>query len=977
MTSTVPGRTDWLTLPPFDGLSAAGRERLLAESRPCRFRVGEDLSSAGSIGDRILVLHEGEARLLAERDGRPFTLERLEPGAIVGLVSLLRAEGIEAVSSASDLLATAVPDTLMLELLLTEDGLRQWCGRHLWTAELHQLLLQREGAAAGPFEPALWREKLERLRLRARGVLPISNGPIALQEGEELLLASANVPDLAIGSVLAAAEALPQPRPPLPLRLLALAREVASTPAITQAAQAIVPIEADAGSQAQPSSLDLGQERADRGLVLVRGSGPLEETLACFQMLGKLLELPYRRDAVDKILRDKMRRGQPPDLQLCGQIAAMLGLLVTGAKVPAASATRLITPCLVPWKEGFAIATASNAAGLRLASPAEGWVQLNPAQIAEQYPEGLELLLLERSIDTPEQTFGPGWFWPALKRYRGMLLQVLLASFVVQLFSLANPLLIQVIIDKVISQRSLDTLQILGMALVVVTLMEGVIGSLRTFLFTDTTNRIDLRLGAEVIDHLLRLPLGYFDKRPVGELGTRIAELEKIRNFLTGQALITLLDAAFSVIYIIVMAIYSWLLTIIALAVLPIQIGLTLLGAPLFRRQYRQAAEENARTQSHLVEVLTGIQTVKAQNVEMVSRWKWQELYARYISRTFEKTITGTFLNETSSVLQKLSQLLVLWVGATMVLKGELTLGQLIAFRIISGYVTQPLLRLSSIWQNIQELRVSFERLADVVDTPEESSEADRGHIPLPPVKGDVVFENLSFRFNPSGPEVLTNVSLHVPPGTFTGIVGQSGSGKSTLMKLLPRLYSPTKGRILVDGYDIDKVELYSLRRQVGIVPQDPLLFSGTISENIALTNPEAPSDAIVEAARIAGAHEFIMELSSGYSTPLGERGASLSGGQRQRIAIARTLLSQPQLLVMDEATSALDYDTERQVCDNLREAMSQSTVFFITHRLSTIRRADLIVMMHQGAIVETGSHEELMAMKGRYFALYRQQEAG
>jgi ATP-binding cassette, subfamily B, bacterial HlyB/CyaB len=979
MTSTIPGRTDWLTLPPFDGLSAAGRERLLAESRPCRFRVGEDLSSAGSIGDRILVLHEGEARLLAERDGRPFTLERLEPGAIVGLVSLLRAEGIEAVSAASDLLATAVPDTLMLELLLAEDGLRQWCGRHLWTAELHQLLLQREGAAAGPFEPALWREKLERLRLRARGVLPTSNGPIALQEGEELLLASANVPDLAIGSLLAAAEALPQPRPPLPLRLLALAPApaVASTPAISQTAQAIVPIEADAGGLAQPSSLDLGQERADRGLVLVRGSGPLEETLACFQMLGKLLELPYRRDAVDKILRDKMRRGQPPDLQLCGQIAAMLGLLVTGAKVPAASATRLITPCLVPWKEGFAIATASNAAGLRLASPAEGWVQLSPAQIAEQYPEGLELLLLERSIDTPEQTFGPGWFWPALKRYRGMLLQVLLASFVVQLFSLANPLLIQVIIDKVISQRSLDTLQILGMALVVVTLMEGVIGSLRTFLFTDTTNRIDLRLGAEVIDHLLRLPLGYFDKRPVGELGTRIAELEKIRNFLTGQALITLLDAAFSVIYIIVMAIYSWLLTIIALAVLPIQIGLTLLGAPLFRRQYRQAAEENARTQSHLVEVLTGIQTVKAQNVEMVSRWKWQELYARYISRTFEKTITGTFLNETSSVLQKLSQLLVLWVGATMVLKGELTLGQLIAFRIISGYVTQPLLRLSSIWQNIQELRVSFERLADVVDTPEESSEADRGHIPLPPVKGDVVFENLSFRFNPGGPEVLTNVSLHVPPGTFIGIVGQSGSGKSTLMKLLPRLYSPTKGRILVDGYDIDKVELYSLRRQVGIVPQDPLLFSGTISENIALTNPEAPSDAIVEAARIAGAHDFIMELSSGYSTPLGERGASLSGGQRQRIAIARTLLSQPQLLVMDEATSALDYDTERQVCDNLREAMSQSTVFFITHRLSTIRRADLIVMMHQGAIVETGSHEELMAMKGRYFALYRQQEAG
>jgi ATP-binding cassette subfamily B protein len=506
--------------------------------------------------------------------------------------------------------------------------------------------------------------------------------------------------------------------------------------------------------------------------------------------------------------------------------------------------------------------------------------------------------------------------------------------------------------------------------------MEGVIGSLRTFLFTDTTNRIDLRLGAEVIDHLLRLPLNYFDRRPVGELGTRIAELEKIRNFLTGQALMTVLDAAFSVIYIIVMVIYSWVLTLIALAVLPIQIAITLLGAPLFRRQYRQAAEENARTQSHLVEVISGIQTVKAQNVEMVSRWKWQDFYAKYLSRTFDKTITGTFLNETSQVLQKLSQLLVLWVGATMVLKSELTLGQLIAFRIISGYVTQPLLRLSSIWQSIQELRVSFERLADVVDTPEESNAADKANIPLPAIQGKVVFEDVSFSFVPGGQETLSAINLTVEPGTFVGVVGQSGSGKSTLMKLLPRLYEPSKGRILVDQFDISKVELYSLRRQIGIVPQEPLLFSGTISDNIALTNPDASSDDIVAAARTAAAHDFIMELPAGYSTPVGERGASLSGGQRQRIAIARTLLAKPRLMVMDEATSALDYEAERQVCDNLRETMKHCTVFFITHRLSTIRRADRIVMLHQGALVESGTHEELMTLRGRYYALYRQQEA-
>ncbi|MFL0734122.1 MAG: peptidase domain-containing ABC transporter, partial [Prochlorococcus sp.] len=628
------------------------------------------------------------------------------------------------------------------------------------------------------------------------------------------------------------------------------------------------------------------------------------------------------------------------------------------------------------WQQSFALVTRSDQLGLTLASPSEGFINLDPSQLEEAFPEGIELLLLDRSNTTPEQAFGPSWFWPALQRYRGVLVQVLIAGFVVQLFTLANPLLIQVIIDKVINQRSLDTLQVLGFALVIVTVLEGILGSLKTFLFAETTNRIDQRLGAEVIDHLLRLPLGYFDKRPVGELGSRISELEKIRNFLTGQALTTLLDAAFSVIYIVVMVIYSWVLTLIALAVLPIQVGLTLLGAPLFRRQYRQAAEENAKTQSHLVEVLTGIQTVKAQNVEMISRWKWQDRYGRYISRTFEKTISGTALSQTSQVLQKISQLLVLWVGASMVLANELTLGQLIAFRIISGYVTQPLLRLSTIWQSIQELRVSFERLADVIDTPQESNELDKGKVPLPPLQGDVSFEDLSFSFNKSTAPVLKDINLNIKDGTFVGIVGQSGSGKSTLVKLLPRLYSPDQGRILIDGYDIDKVELYSLRRQIGIVPQDPLLFSGSISENIALTHPDADSDEIIMAAKLAVAHDFIMTMPSGYSTPVGERGSSLSGGQRQRIAIARTLLSNPKLLVMDEATSALDYETERKVCDNLVNALHDCTVFFITHRLTTVRRADVIVVMHQGAIVEMGTHEALMEKRGRYYALYRQQES-
>jgi len=969
--------------PAFAGLSSQGIAALDSQSRLLSFQTGDVLSHGQQISSDILWLVDGQARLLGRDRGRLFTAEKLAPGSFVGLVSLLRAGACEEVAAMGPLQAWAIPDALVLDLLAKEPSFAQWCGQQLFSAEL--LALVEQLLAEHPRQGVAVLAEMERLRPLARLIDPAPREFAQFPADLVLLAASQNLPHHPLGSRLDPASGPPKPNPPLPARLIAVPLDwyclLAERPADDQAGGAGSPGQGPdtaplvvAGTTPLASDLDLGQ-RGQRPFRLLRGDGPLEETLACFQMLAAELKLPFRRDSIEKILRDVLRRGQTPDLQLCGNIAAMMGLHVSGLRVPASQGTRLQTPALVPWQGGFAVVRAANARGLVLASPRLGWVELSPHQLAGAFPEGIELLLLERSSATPEQRFGFAWFWPALQRYRGILTQVLIASFVVQLFSLANPLLIQVIIDKVINQRSLDTLQVLGFALVVVTLMEGVIGALRTFLFSETTNRIDMRLGAEVIDHLLRLPLNYFDRRPVGELGSRIAELEKIRDFLTGQALTTLLDTAFSVIYIAVMLLYSWLLTLIALCVLPIQIGLTVLGAPLFRRQYRDAAQENARTQSHLVEVLTGIQTVKAQNVEMISRWKWQDLYGKYISRSFEKTITGTALNETSQVLQKLSQLLVLWVGASLVLSGEMTLGQLIAFRIISGYVTQPMLRLSSIWQSIQELKVSFERLADVVDTPEESNDADKQKIPLPPISGEVRFDDVCFSFQSPGPLVLNHIRLAIPAGTFVGIVGQSGSGKSTLTKMISRLYAPSSGRVLIDHYDIDKVELYSLRRQIGIVPQEPLLFAGTVAENIALTDPDASSDAIVQAARLACAHDFIMELPAGYSSNVGERGAGLSGGQRQRLALARTLLSQPRLLVLDEATSALDYDTERRVCDNLLDNLQHCTVFFITHRLTTIRRAQLIVMLHEGAVVETGTHAELIERRGRYYALYRQQE--
>ncbi len=968
----------------FKECSDEALQTIEASGSRISFAIGHSLSTNALIPDRVLVILSGRARLLGEQNGKPVTLGLMGPGSFIGLPSLLRAEACEEVSAMEPIEAWSIPDNLIAELYREEACFQKWCQTTLFLAELASFLsaLLKQSERNAFFVS----DVLGKVIPHAKTLIASDEAANQLNEQHVAFIGSENG-SLKLNQELQReqfSEIRTNKEASFEVRLITLPKSVVDQLKAghsPQKKQDPVATKAKKTTHSQPatsrSSLNLTGENPRKRIELIRANGVLHESLACFRMLAQIMGLPFKRDALEKPIRDALRRGKQPSLPMLGQLVAGMGLQAYGAKVQPALCTRMNVPCLMAWGDGFGVVVQSNANGMLMAHPNLGWVELSPEQIQESAPDGFEVILVDRTSTTPEAKFNFSWFIPAIRRYRSSLLLVLGSSFVVQLFTLANPLLIQVIIDKVISQRSLDTLQVLGIALVGVTIFEGILGSLRTFLFSDTTNRIDMRLGSEVIDHLLRLPVGYFDRRPVGELGTRVAELEKIRNFLTGEALTTIIDAAFSVIYILVMALYSWILTLVALLVVPLQVAITLIGAPLFRRQFRQAAKENANTQSHLVEVLTGIQTVKAQNVEIVSRWKWQERYGRYISRTFEKTITGTALGQIGQVLQKLSQLMVLWVGATLVLDGKLTLGQLIAFRIISGYVTQPLLRLSTIWQRIQELRVSFERLADILDTPEESTDLDKAKIPLPPIDGKVEFKNLQFSFKAGTPQVLKNINLSVAPGTFVGVVGQSGSGKSTLMKLLPRLYSPTEGNILIDDYDIDKVELYSLRRQIGIVPQEPLLFTGSVSDNIALTDPNASNEEIAKAAKIACAHEFIMGLPSGYSTELGERGASLSGGQRQRLAIARTLLANPKLLVMDEATSALDYDTERRVCQNLRETLVGSSVFFVTHRLSTVRNADLIVMMHQGAIVESGTHDELIALQGRYYALYRQQEAG
>ena len=780
----------------------------------------------------------------------------------------------------------------------------------------------------------------------------------------------------------------PHPEAPLPLqRPQPLTREDTQAAPIadpwvhpsSQGAIAPAAVSPEVNSIESEPNLDPSTGPKSDAFAVVRAEGQVAEAVACFRMLAKTLGFPIKPDVLARLLEEQIQRTGGLSLQLCAALAEYFGLQTQLAEVPQDLIERVNTPALVLSGDELAVLYAVRPGEVLLGVPREGLVSRSTESLMRLQPEeakGLPVLLLRTLPTTPKSRFGLKWFLPAIRKNRRALIEVLVASLFVQLFQLMNPLLIQQIIDKVIGQNGINTLPVLGVLLVTFSIFENLLTALRTNLFVDTTNRIDLSLGEVIIDHLLKLPLGYFDRRPVGELSSRLGEMENIRSFLTGTALTVVLDSVFSVIYIAVMIAYSWVLTIVALLVVPILGTITLGMSPVIRAQLRTKAELNARTQSHLVEVLTGIQTVKAQNFELKARWRWKENYGKFVAEGFRNAMTSTSANSLTNFLNQLSSLAVICVGAWLVLQGELTLGGLIAFRIIAGYVTQPLLRLVQLYQTFQQTALSMERLADIVDTPQESELVDRTNIPMPEINGKIIYEDLCFRFGKEGPLQLANVSVLVEPGQFVGIVGQSGSGKSTLTKLLPRLYPPLSGRIFIDGYDIAKVELYSLRRQIGIVPQESMLFEGTVQDNIALTNPEATSDEIIAAARIACAHEFIMQLPMGYNTPVGERGGNLSGGQRQRIAIARTVLQNPRILIMDEATSALDVDTERKVCLNLMEALRGRTVLFITHRLNTIRSADRILLMHEGSLSEDGNHQELMDLRGRYYTLFRQQEA-
>ncbi|MCP9470779.1 MAG: type I secretion system permease/ATPase [Nitrospira sp.] len=587
---------------------------------------------------------------------------------------------------------------------------------------------------------------------------------------------------------------------------------------------------------------------------------------------------------------------------------------------------------------------------------------------------GEVLLFTKRAHLRPQDLkFDFTWFIPAIVKYRKLLGEVLVASFVLQLFGLLTPLFTQVVIDKVLVHRGFTTLHVLAIGMVALVIFEAVLGGLRTYLFAHTTNRIDVGLGAQLFRHILALPLAYFEARRVGDTVARVRELEHIRQFLTSNSVTVVLDLFFMAVFLAVMWLYSPMLTLVVAASLPFYAGLSLVITPAIRARLHEKFNRGAENQAFLVETVTGIQTVKAMAVEPPLQRRWDEQLAGYVRASFRATNLITIAGQAATAVQKLTTVAVLWVGAYRVIGGELSIGQLIAFNMLAAQVTGPLLRLVNLWQEFQQVGISVQRLGDVLNAqPEPSYNPNR--TTLPRVAGRVSFEDVTFRYRPDGPEVLRKVSFVVEPGQVVGLVGRSGSGKSTIAKLIQRLYVPERGRVLVDGVDLAQVDPAWLRRHVGVVLQENFLFNRSVRDNIALTDPGSSMERVIQAAKLAGAHEFILELPEGYDTVIGEQGCSLSGGQRQRIAIARALIADPRILIFDEATSALDYESEAVIQRNMALIAKGRTVIIIAHRLSTVRPANRIYVVERGEIIEQGSHDELLRAGGLYARLHAYQ---
>ncbi len=569
--------------------------------------------------------------------------------------------------------------------------------------------------------------------------------------------------------------------------------------------------------------------------------------------------------------------------------------------------------------------------------------------------------------------FSLKWFYKQILHHKKIMGQILLASFVIQLFALAPPLFTQVILDKVITHQSISTLKVIGFAFIIVAIFDFILNIVRNYVFFHTSSKIDATLGSKLFNHLISLPIIYFESRKVGNITARVRELDEIRNFIADKSINVILDLLFSIVFIVIMFFYSVKLTFLVLFIVSIIAVIYLVFTPLFRRRLEEKFQMSAHSNSYLVESITGIQTLKSLNIEGTMQKKWNNHLAKYVEAGFDLSKLSNVLGGFSGLLKQLMTIGILYFGVLLVIEQkQLTIGQLIAFQMFANQFIGPILRLVNLWNDLQQVLLSVDRIGDILNSPVE--EDNNQAITLDKLDGEIIFENVIFKYDINSLNILNNLSMRIKPGQSIGLVGRSGSGKSTLAKLIQRMYIINSGIIYIDKVDVRHLNPKWLRSQIGVVLQENYLFSGTIKENIILSKPSASMDEIILSSQIAGAHDFISAFPEGYDTFVGERGSSLSGGQKQRIAIARAIITNPKILIFDEATSALDYESEKIIQNNMNKIKSNRTMIIIAHRLSTVKECDVIFALDKGEIVEYGSHEELIASHGYYYNLVCQQ---
>ncbi|MBN3756792.1 cyclic nucleotide-binding domain-containing protein [Paraburkholderia sp. Tr-20389] len=716
-------------------------------------------------------------------------------------------------------------------------------------------------------------------------------------------------------------------------------------------------------------------ERVIRRFGLVEQAEEMDCGAACLAMICKHYGIPMTLGKLRELANVTTQGATLDSLARAGE---SLGFSARGVQCTFDSLRGFDLPFIVHW-EGYhyIIVYGVSKDHVWLADPALGFRKLSLEDFERGWSGTCLLFAPGPNLVQLSASRSP-WlrFIGYLTPYKKILLHLFLATFVIQVLGVIPPLIIQNILDGVIVHQNISLLHLLILGLIISNVFSQLMSMIRAYLSNFMVRNMDFAMMSQFFRHTMSLPFSFFAKRKTGDIFARFQENQTIRAFLTESTVTTALNLLMVFIYFAIMFFYNAKMTFVLIAfVIPIM-ALTLIATPKIKNYARETFAAATDSKSFLMEALSGVETVKGMGIERPVRLRWEKKYAKALEVQYRAHAFNILIGFISQLLNAATTIAILWVGANLVLAREMTIGQLIAFNAFMGSVLSPLMGLVGLWSMLNDAGVAMERLGDVLDIePEQKPEDLPSRVMLPDLQGEIGLNGVYFRYGDTDSAyVLENISFDIKPGELIAIVGRSGSGKTTLAKLLVGFYTPSEGKMTVDGYDMNVIDKAFYRAQIGYVMQTNLLFSGTIAENIASGDDTPDRRRIEEVAKMADAHAFIAKLPLGYEQIVGERGIGLSGGQIQRLCIARALYHDPRLLVFDEATSALDTQSESNILSNMHDILKGRTAVIIAHRLSTIMRADKILVLYEGAIVEQGRHEELVNRKGMYYQLVQKQ---